>query len=144
MWPNGSGPSNNWSHAHHDVLPCPCLTTPLYISPTLLGVPNWGSFYPNPIHPKVKLSLQAINLTEQIVNKVGYNCTLKEKGDMKAKTDKCDWTLLRSLSHQSLGHRLQCLPWWMHVQLIGWTVLREFLWVNLQYHALLLLWLPQS
>ena len=36
--------------------------------------------------------------------------------------ESCNWTLLRNLSHQSLGHRLQCLRWWTHVQLITWAL----------------------
>ena len=36
-------------HVLSYVLPLPCLATPLYISSTSLGGPNWGSFYPNPI-----------------------------------------------------------------------------------------------
>ena len=50
------------------VFATPRLAAPLYISPTSLGGPNWGSFCPNLIHPKAKLSLQAIDLTEHIVS----------------------------------------------------------------------------
>ena len=90
--------SNNWSHAHHNVWPHPFISLLL-----CLEGPIGVLFTPIPSTQKRSFPSKRSTLWKTLwVNKVGYNCTLKEKGDMLAKTDKCDWTLLRGLSDQSL------------------------------------------
>ena len=95
--------SNNWymfiiTFCHTPIWPHPFISLLLRLEGPI-GV----LFTPIPSTQKQSFSSKWSTLRNTLwVNKVGYNCTLKEKGDMIAKTDKCDWTLLRDLSHQSL------------------------------------------